>query len=201
MKPKLTILITFFIILSFIALSVIFNVSRLSAAQGADQVQTGAKQSVSSQAAKAAASRPIASKEQQSKEQQTTAGSKERSLAKAPSKLSHKVIAYYFHGKFRCPSCKKIEAYAREAIEGQGGFADLIKSGDLEWRVVNVEEPGNEHFIKDFQLYTKSLIIVDIRDGEQKQWKNLAKVWELLYDKEAFVNYVRDEIKAYLGRS
>ena len=47
--------------------------------------------------------------------------------------------------------------------------------------------------------YTKSVVIVDIRDGKQKQWKNLAKVWELLYDKDAFVNYVRDEINSYLG--
>jgi len=112
---------------------------------------------------------------------------------------SHKVVAYYFHGRARCSSCRKIEAYTREAI--QAGFAEALRDGRLEWHAVNVEEGGNEHFVKDFELYTKSVVIVDTRNEEQIRWKNLKKVWELLYDKEAFLKYIRDEVGSYLAEN
>ena len=38
-----------------------------------------------------------------------------------------------------------------------------------------------------------------MRDGEQARWKNLARVWELVRDKEAFGQYVQDEVREYLG--
>lgn len=176
MKLKLTI--------SLIIFALVFGTSTLLMAQGS--TQGGAVKSDT-----AAVSQPTAPKGQ-------AALQKSDARAAVPQ-LSHKVIAYYFYGKVRCPSCKKIEAYSQEAIQGQGGFAGPLKDGRLEWRAINVEEPGNEHFTKDFQIYTKSLVIVDTIDGKQKQWKNLAKVWELLYDKDGFVKYVRDEINSYLG--
>ena len=174
------------LIISLIILAFVFGISTFFMAQGSAQAQGGQTKSDTE-----AVSQPTASKGQ--------AAAQKSDSVKAVSPLSHKVIAYYFYGKVRCPSCKKIEAYSQEAIQGQGGFAGPLKDGRLEWRAINVEEPENEHFTKDFQIYTKSLVIVDIIDGKQKQWKNLAKVWELLYDKDGFVKYVRDEINSYLG--
>lgn len=58
-------------------------------------------------------------------------------------------------------------------------------------------EQGNEHFIKDYELYTKSVVIVDTRNGKQIRWKNLEKVWELLYSKDAFIKYIEDELRSY----
>lgn len=107
--------------------------------------------------------------------------------------LAHKIIAYYFHGTRRCPSCKKIEAYSQEAV--QTGFGEDLKSGKMEWRVVNTDDSPNEHYMKDYQLYTKSLVLSHIEGGKETQWKNLEKVWELLGDKEAFVKYVQDEVR------
>ena len=109
---------------------------------------------------------------------------------------AHQVIAYYFHGNYRCPNCLKIEAYSREAI--QTGFSSELKNGSLEWRVVNVDEPENRHFIQDYQLYTKSVILSDLHQGRQTRWKNLDQVWTFLPDKSAFVNYVAAEVRGYL---
>jgi hypothetical protein len=109
---------------------------------------------------------------------------------------SHKVIAYYFHGTFRCPTCRIIEAYTQEAVEG--GFAPALKDGRLEWQVLNVEDPGNEHFAKDYQLFTKSVVIADFRDGKQVRWKNLKNVWQLTGNKDGFLQYIRDEVSSYL---
>jgi hypothetical protein len=118
------------------------------------------------------------------------------SAASAAAAVPDKVIAYYFHTTLRCPSCRKIEAYSSTAIET--GFADEIAEGRLEWRVINIEEKGNEHFVKDYQLYTKSLILSEERSGREVRWKNLAKVWELLGNEGDFVAYVQKETRAYL---
>ena len=111
-------------------------------------------------------------------------------------RVAHRIIAYYFHGDVRCVSCRKIEAYSREAIEQ--AFAGELKDGRLDWRVVNLDQEGNQHFTKDYQLFTKSLVLVDEVKGKQVRWKNLEKVWEHLQDKPAFFRYVQDETRAYL---
>jgi hypothetical protein len=107
-----------------------------------------------------------------------------------------KIIAYYFYGNVRCASCKKIEAYSYEAI--QSAFKDEIKNGLLEWKTVNIDKPENKHFIDDYELYTRSLVIVEFKDQKQTKWKNLDMVWELLKNKNAFIEYVQKEIKEFL---
>jgi hypothetical protein len=106
------------------------------------------------------------------------------------------IIAYYFYTTKRCVSCHKIEAYSQEALET--GFAEELKSGRLVWRPTNIDEPDNAHFVQDYQLYTKSLVLVDERVGKQQGWKNLADVWKLLNDKQKFIDYVQKETRAYL---
>ncbi|MGE5235127.1 MAG: nitrophenyl compound nitroreductase subunit ArsF family protein [Acidobacteriota bacterium] len=113
-----------------------------------------------------------------------------------PSVLPHRIIAYYFHTTYRCASCRAIEAYSHEAIAK--AFADELKDGRIVWNVVNVEIKGNEHFVKDYGLYTKSLVLVNEVRGKRTEWKNLEKVWQLLQDKERFLRYVQDETRAYL---
>ena len=110
--------------------------------------------------------------------------------------LSHKVVVYYFHGNVRCVRCRKFEEYTGEAINS--AFGDALKSGLLEWRVVNTDSAQNAHFVQDYQMYTKSLIITDIHKGKQTRWKNHDKIWLLAGDKPAFVKYVQDEVKAFL---
>jgi hypothetical protein len=112
--------------------------------------------------------------------------------------VRHRVIAYYFHTSYRCANCRKIEAYSHEAIEA--AFPQELKDGHLAWQLVNVQEKDNEHFIKDYQLYTKSLVLVDEVNGKQVRWKNLAKVWEFLQDRDAFLRYVQDEVRSYLTK-
>jgi len=112
---------------------------------------------------------------------------------------SPKVIAYYFHTNARCSTCRKIEALSGEALEQ--GFAGALKSGELEWRVVNIEERANRHFVGDYQLFTKSVIVVKLKDGKQTEWKNLRRVWELVNRKDAFQRYVQDEVWSYLEAS
>ena len=119
--------------------------------------------------------------------------------AAGTSPRPHTVIAYYFHTNTRCSTCMKVEQYSREAIEL--GFPGELKSGALELRVVNYENPENRRFMKDYKLVSKSLILVNLVDGKQTKWTNLKMVWQLTGRKEAFLNYVRREVRAYLSNS
>jgi len=103
-----------------------------------------------------------------------------------------KVIAYYFHGTFRCPTCRKLEQYSKEAIEAN--FKDALVFGKLEFKVVNLEDKGNEHYAADYQLYTKSLILSLVKDGREIKWKNMDKIWEYVGNKEIFIDYVKREV-------
>lgn len=116
---------------------------------------------------------------------------------KAQQQKGHQVYAYYFHTTFRCATCYRIEQLTNEAI--QAGFPDELKSGRLVWKLVNVEDAGNNHFIKDYQLFTKSVVLVDIKDGAQVRWKNLKDIWQLVDREDAFTKYIQDETRAFLG--
>ncbi len=106
------------------------------------------------------------------------------------------VIAYYFHGTFRCPTCHKLEQYSKEAIEAN--FKNELTSGMVVFKTVNVDEKANEHFVNDYQLYTKSLVISLVRGGKEEKFKNLTKIWEYVGNKQRFYDYVWDEIAAFL---
>jgi hypothetical protein len=110
--------------------------------------------------------------------------------------VPHKVVAYYFHGNVRCATCRKIEAYTGEAIDS--GFAAELKSGLLEWHAINTDSSQNEHYLEDYQLYTKSVILSDLHHGKQTRWKNLDKIWTLTGDKSDFMKYIQDEVRILL---
>jgi hypothetical protein len=108
-----------------------------------------------------------------------------------------KVVVYYFHATKRCHTCKTIEAYSEEAIKS--GFAEQLESGAMEWQAVNVERPENRHFIDDFQLATRTVVLVRVVDGVNKDWKKLDRVWELVRDKPAFVDYIWENTNDFMA--
>ena len=107
-----------------------------------------------------------------------------------------KVIAYYFHGSFRCPTCRNLEQYAKEAIENN--FRKELGEGSLIFKAVNVEDKGNEHFVNSYQLYTKSLVLSLTKDDKEVKYKNLDKIWEYVRDKAKYMNYVKNEVNDFL---
>jgi hypothetical protein len=99
-----------------------------------------------------------------------------------------RLVAYYFHGNVRCQTCRTIEAYAEEAVKN--GYPEQLASGKVEWHAVNIEQPGNEHFVRDYSLVTRSVVLVRMKDGAEAEWKRLDKVWNLVHNKQAFVDYI-----------
>jgi hypothetical protein len=115
------------------------------------------------------------------------------SAAEAPQ--VRKTIVYYFHGTARCPTCMNLEAYTHEAVEEM--FGDLLKSGRVEWRVVNTDEAANTHFRKDYALEGKSVVLVNLQGSKQLTFKNLDKIWDLVGKKDEFKKYIAAEVLAY----
>ncbi len=129
----------------------------------------------------------------------TPADSTSQPLKGAPtaSKEGQRFIAYYFHTTQRCVTCRMIETFAREAIETD--FADELEEGRLVWLPVNVQVPDHEHFVQDYQLTSKAVVLVERAGEKQIRWKNLDQVWFLVRDKEAFQAYIQEETRDFLG--
>ena len=125
----------------------------------------------------------------------TDAGVKGQELIQGQS---DRVIVYYFYGNTRCSTCMNIESYTAEAINSS--FPGELNDSRLEWKPVNAEQPANNHFISDYNLYSRSVILSLIHDGNQTEWKNLDRVWELVVDKDTFISYVKDNVALYLGK-
>jgi len=124
--------------------------------------------------------------------------SSDRPAPSQPQTGETKVVAYYFHVNVRCATCRAIESYSREVIEQK--FGGDIAKGRLQFKLVNVQPPENRHFIKDYQIFTKSLVLVRFEKGRQVEYKVLNNTWELVGNKQAMQAYVEREVRDYLKR-
>lgn len=104
------------------------------------------------------------------------------------------MAVYYFHGYARCVTCRKLEQYAHAAVTE--GFADEVRAGQMSFSAVNIEETENAHFVQDYKLSSKTIIIQKRGGGKNGAWRNLDRSWELVGDREKFLDYVRGEIRA-----
>jgi len=115
---------------------------------------------------------------------------------KANVKLDDRIIVYYFHGDVRCETCHKLETYAKETLDTY--FADELAAGKIVWQVVNVEQPQNEHFIGDYKLITKSIVLSKVAQGKEVKWENLDRIWQEVGNKQNYLEYVHDSILKFM---
>jgi len=109
---------------------------------------------------------------------------------------SKTAVVYYFYTNTRCSSCKTIEAYTREAVATK--LAAGYKDWKIEFKGVNVDDDANKHFVQDYWLNSKSVVVQKYAGEKPLKWGKLDKVWQLLGDKEAFMSYVADETRKLL---
>lgn len=109
---------------------------------------------------------------------------------KSEVKNGTKTIVYYFYAKPRCVSCKKIESYTKETVSS-------LNNPKVEFKTVDLDQPENKHYAKDYKLYTKSVVLSKVKNGKEVKSKNLSEIWTKLGDKKSFKNYVTKEIKSF----
>jgi hypothetical protein len=179
-------------LLAFVFLSIVFLFYKESAQKGKEVNTINDVQAVSvPPAEKAGPAGEIPVKELATKPLKAV-----QSVPAVPAVKNAKVTAYYFHGTNRCTTCRTIERYSHEAIEKY--FAKELRNKTLEFKVLNVENPENRHYIQDYQLFSSSLVIALYKDDKQATWKNLTDVWTYVKDKEKFYQYVKAETEKFL---
>ncbi len=105
------------------------------------------------------------------------------------------MVSYFAQGK-NCVTCEKLPLLTRQGLEMH--FKEQLDAGIIVWRAVNVDAPSNEHYIEEYTLYTKSVVLSRMADGKEVAWKNLEKIWDLVGDDEAFIAYIQAEVNAML---
>jgi hypothetical protein len=103
---------------------------------------------------------------------------------------------YYFYTNTRCSSCTTIEAYTRAAVEKH--FKEEYKGWRVVFKGVNTDEQANAHFVQDYWLNSKSVVVQCYSGDKPNRWSRLDKVWTLLGDKDAFSAYVAGETRKLL---
>ncbi|MDD5129022.1 MAG: nitrophenyl compound nitroreductase subunit ArsF family protein [Candidatus Omnitrophica bacterium] len=117
----------------------------------------------------------------------------------AQAAVKDKVIAYYFRGTFRSPSCRHLEKNCRGVIETS--FRDALASGKLEFQVVILGDKGEGYYANYYKIYARTLILSLVKDGKEIEWKNLDRIGEFFDDREGFSEYLKKEINIFLGKA
>ncbi len=107
------------------------------------------------------------------------------------------LVVYYFHGNVRCPTCRAIEAYAKETVESR--FADELKAGKLVWKVANYEQPAGAEFKKQFAIEVPVVVLARMQGGQLRDWRRLDEVWGLTDDRPGFLAFVGKQIGEMLA--
>jgi cytochrome c biogenesis protein CcdA len=106
------------------------------------------------------------------------------------------LVVYYFNGNFHCPTCDNFEAYTRKTL--QSDFAEPMKLGRLQWRVVNVDLPANRHFIREYRVISRMIVQATFQGGRQVRSRNLDRIWDLAANEGDFTRYIREEVATEL---
>ena len=106
-----------------------------------------------------------------------------------------RVDVVYFHRTQRCPRCIHAEESINYTVETY--FADELASGKVTFQVLNLQDEENAAIVNKYGAYTSSLFINTIRDGTD-HIEEVAYIWLLLDDHEAFVEAVRSKIEKSL---
>jgi thioredoxin-related protein len=117
-------------------------------------------------------------------------------VKKLPS--ADKLIVYYFHTEYRCWSCNQFEKLTQEVLEES--FKEKVEQRKIEFIQINVETNQNKHYIEDYKLVTKSIILSLQYENKQIDWRNMDKIWMLVRDTEKFKMYIKKGITNYLYR-
>lgn len=106
---------------------------------------------------------------------------------------------YFFYNDVYCDTCERLEGFALEAVKTH--YADELESGSIAWRSIDMTTSDNEHYAVDFNLYSKSIVLIELDNGEEVRWKNLEDIWDLVYDKPAYMDYIRDSMKDFMSET
>ncbi|AVV83215.1 nitrophenyl compound nitroreductase subunit ArsF family protein [Shewanella putrefaciens] len=114
-------------------------------------------------------------------------------------KLKDGLNVYYFYGNQRCTTCVRMEKFTQKTL--MENFLKEVRDGEMQLNLVNVDLAENQHYIEDYELIFRSVVISTSKDGVETEWRRLDKIWELANNEVAFQQYLTEEIEAILGQT
>ncbi|MBN2296414.1 MAG: hypothetical protein JXM70_28555 [Pirellulales bacterium] len=106
-----------------------------------------------------------------------------------------RVVVMYFHRTKRCPTCQRMGSYSEEAVKK--GFPKEVKKRTVEFHYIDFQDQKNAALTKGYNVSGPALIVVKVEKNKAAKVNNLKEIWTKNNDKEAFLKYVRDNVKAY----
>ena len=76
-----------------------------------------------------------------------------------------RVKVYYFHPTERCPIDQTIEDNTKQLMKSD--FAGEIKSGSLDFRVINTDDKANASLASGFEINVQALYLVKMEKGKE----------------------------------
>lgn len=92
--------------------------------------------------------------------------------------------AVYFHSPHRCPTCRKIESFAHEALTSE------IDTGKLAWQTADYTSDKNASLVDQFKVFTSTVVLVETQAGNVVRWKNLEEVWDHTNEQSDFTAFI-----------
>lgn len=112
-----------------------------------------------------------------------------------PASGDNKIVVSYAHATQRCVNCNTIERLVRETIDEQ--FAEAVGRERLAFREVNYQE--DTAFARDYAIAANSVILHRIVQGQESDYQQLDRIWELFRDAPAFKQYLAEAIRSDLA--
>jgi thiol-disulfide isomerase/thioredoxin len=107
-----------------------------------------------------------------------------------------RVVVMYFHRTQRCPTCLKMGTYTEEAVKT--GFVQAMKEKKVGLHFIDFQNEKNAPFTKAYGITGPTLIVAKVVDNKVAEYKTLKEMWNKVRDKDAFLEYVQTNVKAYL---
>ena len=103
---------------------------------------------------------------------------------------------YFFYNDIYCSTCEKLENYALSTI--QADYAGELSSGMLQWRTLDMRTSENKHYIEEFSLYSKSIVLVAFENQTITRFKNLEGIWDKVGEEMEYRSYIRENLKTFM---
>lgn len=103
-------------------------------------------------------------------------------------------VVYYLHANFRCVTCNAFEKATAETLSGLDLPAGQTRPV---LRVENFQKPGNERFIRDFQVVSATVLLAEEEHGRIVRGRPCPEIWNHAGEPGALRAYLQGEMRDF----
>ena len=105
------------------------------------------------------------------------------------------VLVLQFHRLQRCKFCNDMEAHTQAALNTY--FADELRNQTIAFRQLNMDLLRFENLRKKYDLFTSTLVLIELKAGKESRWKIVTDAWYLTDKKAEFMKMFQSELNTF----